>query len=115
MLEPADLLVWGIIAHLLADWPFQTEWMVLHKTSLNHPAAWAHSGVHLVCMLMVFPWHLAVLIAISHLLIDTRIPVDWWMRVVKGMSRSDPHAFVVETWLDQVFHITVLAFVVLVF
>ena len=115
MLDATDLLLWGIIVHLIADWPFQTEWMALNKTALDHPAAWIHSGIHLVGMMLIFPWYLAILIAISHLLIDTRKPVDWWMRVVKKMSRSGPHAFVVETGLDQVFHIMILVFVVLVF
>jgi hypothetical protein len=115
MVEPTALLLWGIIVHLVADWPLQTEWMALHKSNLAHPASWVHSGIHGILMLLVFPWYLALGIAISHLLIDTRKPVSWWMRVVKKMSRESPHAFVVETGVDQVFHITVIALVVLLF
>lgn len=115
MLEPADLLVWGIVAHLLADWPLQTEWMALHKRDLMHPAAWTHSGIHMLCMMFVFAWPLAILIAVLHLLIDTRKPVEWWMRYVKRIPSSHPYTPAVERWLDQVFHILVLAIVVLVF
>lgn len=66
-------------------------------------------------MAFVFPWYLALAIAISHALIDTRKPLIWWMNTVKGMSRQEPHAQTVEIWLDQVFHIVVLAVVALLF
>ena len=115
MQEPTDVLLWAIIAHLLADWPLQTEWMAIHKTDLTHSAAWVHSGIHSFFMLFIFPWYLALLIGLAHMLIDTRKPVVWWMQAVKKMSRTDPHAPMVETWLDQVFHILVLAMVVLIF
>ena len=113
MFEPTDLLVWAIIAHLVADWPLQTDWMVVNKIYLRHPAAWVHGAVHLLFSAMVFPWHLALLIAFTHILIDTRVPIDWWMRVIKRMPRDLPSSLTVEIWLDQVFHIMVLAFVVL--
>lgn len=115
MIEPTDLLLWGIVAHLVADWPLQTQWMAANKNDLRHVAAWAHSGVHALLMVLIFPWHLALLIAVSHVLIDTRKPVTWWMKAVKRMSSQEPHAQTVEIWLDQVFHIMMLALVTLVF
>lgn len=111
----AELLLWGIIAHLVADWPLQIEWMAINKTNWKHPAAWAHAGVHGIFMVFIFPWHLGLLLAISHLWIDTRTPVFWWMRVIKRMDRDDPRTAMVETWLDQVFHIMMIALVVLLF
>ena len=113
MTEVTDLLLWGILAHLVADWPLQTEWMAIHKRNLHHPAAWVHSGVHCISMALVFPWYLAILIAGSHLLIDTRKPVLWWMQRIKGMATDDPHTVIVETGVDQVFHITVVALIAL--
>jgi len=115
MTEPSELLLWGIIAHLIADWPLQTEWMAKHKQSLRHPAAWVHSGIHGFFLLLLFPWYIAVLIAVSHLLIDTRVPLDWWMRVVKRMSKANPQAFIIEIGVDQVFHVSVITMVVLLF
>jgi hypothetical protein len=109
-----DVLVWGIIAHLVADWMLQTEWMVLHKTDLHHPAGWIHAGVHTLLMMLVFSWPLALLIGVTHLWIDTRIPLVWWMTVVKR-APINAASFIVQIWLDQVFHIAVLALVVLVF
>lgn len=110
-----SLLVWAIIIHLVADWPLQTEWMAMHKSNLAHPAAWAHSGVHAALLLLVFPWPLAAGVGITNLLIDTRRPVTWWMVNVKRMPRSASCYAEVEMWMDQVFHIVVLALMVLLF
>src|SRR5687768_9961645 len=110
-----SILVWAIIVHLVADWMLQTEWMVIHKSNLTHFAAWVHSGIHTFCLLLILPWYLALGVGIAHLLIDTRIPVNWWMITVKGMPESSPTFGQIELWVDQVFHITVLALVVLFF
>jgi hypothetical protein len=112
MQQASDLLLWGIVVHLVADWLFQTEWMALHKSDLRHPAAWVHSAIHSVGLCLVFTWPLALLIGVTHLLIDTRKPLLWWMRVVKQIPPA-ARSPVVEIWLDQVMHITVLAIVAL--
>ncbi|MCX6045747.1 MAG: DUF3307 domain-containing protein [Chloroflexi bacterium] len=113
MQEATVLLVWGIVVHLIADWLLQNDWMALHKIDLRHPAAWVHSSIHTIGLCLVFVWPVAVLIGITHLLIDTRKPLLWWMRVVKQMPTA-PRLLVVEIWLDQVMHITVLAITVLI-
>ena len=33
-LDATGLLIWGIVAHLIADWPLQNDWMARHKA--NH-------------------------------------------------------------------------------
>ena len=114
MQTTAALLIWAIVIHLIADWLLQNDWMALHKTKLRHPAAWVHSGIHMVAMLLIFPWWAALLVGVSHMLIDTRIPVEWWMHKVKRMP-AGPQFFTVELWVDQIFHITVLAAIVLIF
>lgn len=110
MQDVTVLLVWGIIVHLIADWLLQTEWMAAHKVDLRHPAAWAHSGIHTVGLILVFAWPIALLIGLSHLWIDTRKPLIWWMRMVKNVPTGANHQ-TVEIWVDQVMHITVLALV----
>jgi hypothetical protein len=109
------LLVWAIVVHLIADWPLQTEWMALHKADLRHPAGWAHSGIHAALLLLVFPWPVALGVGLTHLLIDTRRPLNWWMAHVKHMQRTTPGYADVELWMDQVFHVVVLAAAVLLF
>ena len=105
-----DLFVWAFVAHLAADWLFQTEWMVIHKVNLRHPAGYVHATVYALFMALVFPPLIAVLIGITHLLVDTRVPVRWWMRVVKRMAEDSPGTGAVEMGVDQVFHIMVIAF-----
>lgn len=102
------MLINRIVAHLIADWIFQNDWMARNKTSLKHPAAWVHGGIHLIAMLFVFPILVAIGIAIVHMLIDTRKPVQWWQRIY-GHTTEGPYALTVSIWLDQVFHIAVIA------
>jgi hypothetical protein len=107
------LFVWGFVIHLVADWLLQNEWMANYKSDLRHPAAWTHSGIHCAGLLLVFAWPVALLIALSHLLIDTRLPLIWWLRMVKQMPNA-PNQESVEIWVDQVMHITVVAVAALV-
>ena len=111
---PTELFVWALVAHLAADWLFQTEWMVIHKVNLRHPAGYVHAAVYALFMALVFPPLIAVVIGVTHLLVDTRAPVRWWMRVVKRMAAGSPGAGAVEMGVDQVFHIMVIAFFALV-
>jgi hypothetical protein len=113
MQQATNLLLWGIIVHLVADWLLQNNWMALYKSDLRHAAAWVHSGIHTLGLYLVFSWPIALFIGVTHLLIDTRRPLLWWMRVVKQVPQ-DERLPIVEIWLDQVMHITVLAVVVLV-
>jgi len=112
MAEATSLLVWGIVVHWIADWLLQNDWMAMHKVTLRHPAAWVHGAIHTLGLCLIFtPW-VALLIGISHLLIDTRGPLLWWMHVVKQIPR-EVQMPVVEIWLDQVMHIAIIAAVVL--
>jgi hypothetical protein len=108
-----DILVWATVVHMVVDWLLQTDWMARNKTNLSHPAAYVHSGLHAVGMLLVFPWPIAMGVGVTHLLIDTRKPVTWWIETVKQMPRSSPVFTHVEIWLDQIFHMGVLVIAVL--
>ena len=112
-LDATGYILYGIILHLIADWLFQTEWMALNKWNLKHPASWVHSGIHSAFNLLIFPWYVAVPIGFSHLLIDTRKPLIWWIRVVKSMEPSSPSYPMVQIWVDQVFHIVAITLIVL--
>jgi hypothetical protein len=114
MQAPEQLLIWGIVAHLMADWLFQNEWMASKKSDLREPAAWVHSGIHVLFMWLIFPWYLALLIGFSHLVIDSRRPVHWWMSTIKGMPVST-HSEIMMLGMDQTFHVLVLAGIVLLF
>lgn len=103
-----DLLAWGMVAHLVADWLLQNEWMALKKTSLKHPAAWVHGTIHLVALAWVFDGWTPTVLALVHILIDTRIPLAWWRRVF-GQTTEGPMAAHVAIWGDQVAHVACIA------
>jgi hypothetical protein len=105
------LFVWAVVAHLIADWLLQTDWMVQHKTSLRHPAAWVHGSIHVLALCFVVSWSLALLLGLTHILIDTRQPVLWWKRLV-GKTAVGPQTLLVEIAVDQVIHALVLAAVI---
>lgn len=111
MTTATTLLVWGTLAHLIADWILQNEWMVQQKANLRHPAAWVHGGIHVLALGFVLPWSLALLIGLIHMLIDTRKPIIWWKWLV-GKTAVGPQTLLVEIAVDQVLHIVVLALVI---
>lgn len=107
----ADLVVWGTVSHLVADWLFQNRWMAQNKNNLLHPAAWVHGVIHVAAQLIVFPeWWMAVLIGAVHMLIDTRVFLRWWFKTF-GFTTEGPVAIHVAIWADQVLHILTIALV----
>jgi hypothetical protein len=98
----------GLIAHLIADWVLQNDWMARNKMSLRHPAAWVHAGIHGVCLGLALGWLGGVVLGFAHLLIDTRVPVAWWIQHFKR-SQQAPEATTIAIWLDQTFHIVCIA------
>ena len=53
-------------------------------------------------------WQAGLVLGFIHLLIDTRVPVAWWMRVFKKCSQA-PEAGSIAIWLDQTLHIICIA------
>ena len=98
----------GLVAHLVADWVLQNDWMALNKTNLRHPAAWVHAGIHVLCLGVALGWKAGLVLGFVHLLIDTRVPVDWWMKAFKKCQRA-PDAGNIAIWLDQTLHIVCIA------
>src|SRR5580765_2976094 len=107
-LHATSLLLWGIVLHLFIDWILQNDWQAQNKSDILHPAAYVHSGLHLLGLLLVFPAWMAGIIAIIHLLIDTRVPLQFWRKIYRQTTTGDV-ALHVAMWGDQVLHISVLA------
>jgi hypothetical protein len=53
-------------------------------------------------------WQAGLALGFIHLLIDTRVPVAWWMRTYKKCSQP-PEAASIGLWLDQTLHIACIA------
>lgn len=111
-MRATDLFVWGVAAHLAADWIFQNEWVAVNKVNVKHPAAWLHSAMHLFWLALVFPWVAALVLAVSHLWIDTRVPLQWWRKRFEQTTEG-PMAIHVAIWGDQVFHVEMIALMAL--
>jgi hypothetical protein len=121
-LSASELMVWGLVLHLLADWPLQNDWMSQNKTNLLHSAGYVHAGIHGLLLAVIFGWA-AIPLAVVHLLIDTRKPVMWWSRLVRQTQPKTQYVILrggrddegavpiydigleVRIWTDQVFHI----------
>jgi hypothetical protein len=98
----------GLVAHLVADWLLQNNWMALNKTRLRHPAGWVHAAIHGLLLGLALGWRGGVVLGVLHLLIDTGWPVNAWIRAFKK-SEGAPQAELIRIWTDQVVHIAAIA------
>jgi hypothetical protein len=98
----------ALVAHLVADWLLQNDWMAHHKCKLSHPAAWVHGGIHAVALGWALGWRAGLALGLVHMLIDTRIPLEWWIRSFKHSAEA-PEASNIAMWTDQALHIALIA------
>lgn len=98
----------GFIAHLIADWLLQNDWMGKNKTSLRHPAAWTHATIYAVSLGLALGWQAGLILGALHLLVDTRVPLRWWQDVFR-QTREGPLATIVAVGVDQVIHFVAIA------
>lgn len=112
LLTPTEYAFWGILLHFISDWIFQNQWINDNKKNLTHPAGWIHGLIHLGFMLLLFPFLWALLIALLHIIIDTRHPLNWWKRVYRQTTTGEA-AMHVSIWEDQVVHILIIGAVAL--
>jgi hypothetical protein len=98
----------GLVAHLIADWLLQNDWMALNKMNLRHPAGWVHASIHGLLLGLALGWAGGVVLGVLHLLLDTGRPLNWWIRVFKKCGNA-PQALLIRLWTDQVTHIAAIA------
>ena len=98
----------GVVAHLVADWLLQNDWMARNKKNLRHPAAWTHAAIHALLLGLALGWQAGLVLAAFHIFLDTRRPLDWWRRVFK-QTLEGPAGLATAMWADQVVHIAAIA------
>lgn len=122
-LSASDLLIWGIVLHLIADWPLQNDWMAKGKglpwrwSVIGLAPSFTHGLIHMVALSLVFGYWPGVVLGFVHIAIDTRVPVAWWSRLMRQTQPKQPPFDVgleVRFWTDQVFHIATIAAAALV-
>src|SRR6185369_5596282 len=98
----------GFVAHLVADWLLQNDWMAANKMKLLHPAGWVHASIHGILLGLALGWQGGVALGVLHWLIDTGRPVNWWIRTFKRCEHA-PHLELIRIWTDQALHLTTIA------
>jgi len=98
----------GLVAHLIADWLLQNDWMAKNKMNLKHPASWAHAAIHTIALGLALGWPAGLALGVVHLLIDTRLPLQQWQRIFRQTTEG-PAALHLAIWADQVIHIACIA------
>ena len=110
-----------VITHLIGDWIFQTEYEAMNKMkdSFWNRALFSHCLICTLCFAPAFwsygiNWLWLLLIFGSHLFLDRRWPVVWWISTIK---RTSPETVEKLYWLvivvDQIMHVLILALIVL--
>jgi len=105
-----DLL---LLAHLLGDFPLQTNWMAMNKATEWFPLV-THSMLYTTTLGVIahygfggLAWWQLLTILIAHIILDRRTFVTWWMTHIMRTNLAE------NRWLgimvDQVFHVTLLA------
>lgn len=114
---------------------FHYEWSEYGPWWDRDLAAYVHSGLHFLPLLLIFPFWAALIIAVLHLIIDTRSPLEWWGKFTKQTRSTQKFLFLddplvaqegmplpadlvdvgmtVSFWRDQTAHIAVIALVAL--
>ncbi len=109
-----------VITHFIGDWMFQTENEAMQKSSgkFFNQALITHCLVYTLSFIPVFylmnlNWFWLLLIFWSHMFLDRRWPVKWW---IKNIMRTSDGTIEKLFWLvivvDQIMHILVLALIV---
>jgi len=106
--KSTDRLLWGIMAHLSADWLLQNQWMADNKSTVGHPAGILHALIHALALTLVFPRRVALLLGVIHYIIDLRFLLRWWRETFR-QTTTGPAALHVAIWSDQTAHFLTIA------
>lgn len=108
-----------LVAHLIGDWMLQTEFQALGKAKNGffNASLTAHCLSYTLCFvpaIWLTPMHYSWLLLIfsSHMFLDRRWPVIWWIKTIKRTSEDTiKNLFWLVIAVDQVMHILVLAII----
>ncbi len=108
-MTPYEIL---LAAHLIGDFILQTNWMAVNKT-VKWPALLTHVTIYTFIVALatrLFAVNLSIwgllFIFVSHLILDQRTLVRWWVRSV--MRAAGPEYEWLPVMVDQIFHLLVL-------
>lgn len=116
-----ELFFGMFFAHMVADWMLQTEYQAMGKMkgAFFNGASVSHGMTHALCYAVALAWNdvslgWTLLVFISHVFIDRRWPVEWW---IVHVQRTKPETVKALWWLviavDQALHISIIGLIVL--
>jgi len=102
-----------LIAHLVGDYLFQTNWMALNKAEKWLPLI-IHSFVYTAIVWAIsylgfsgLSWKACVFIFITHVILDRRSLLLFWCKHIMGLKEGKPFWLVIMA--DQTLHLIILA------
>lgn len=110
------------LSHMIGDWLLQTEHQAMNKAKgrFFNGALFFHCFGYTLSFVPAFwlgqiDWWWLALIFSSHMFLDRRWPVIWWIRLVKRTSEETiKNLFWLVIAVDQVIHILILAAIALI-
>lgn len=107
-----SLFAYLVLGHLVGDYLLQNSWMAMNKANkwiplLVHCLIYTLSIV--VAMLFgdfTLSWIVIAIVFVSHVFLDKRFFVVWWVRTIMGVKNPEGNWLVIM--VDQVFHLLVL-------
>jgi len=109
------------LTHFIADWLFQTLWEAMNKSKHLLPL-FVHSFIYTISFIPAFyfygfRWAYLLVLFASHMILDNRKFEYWWLNKIKRTQKSDvgePLWTILLIGVDQVFHLAVLGFLIIV-
>ncbi len=109
------------LTHFIADWLFQTLWEAMNKSKKFLPL-FVHSLVYTIFFIPAFHfygfrWESLSILFVSHLILDNRKFEYWWINKIKKTKKEDVGDIlwtILVIGVDQVFHLAVLGFLVII-
>lgn len=111
-MTPASLLILVLlfqVKHLLADFVWQTGWMVQNKGTYGHPGGIAHAGLHALLTVPVLIWTpltLGTVLGIAAVELVLHYHIDWTKDRLMNRTGLNPKqkGYWRLTGLDQFAH-----------
>jgi len=102
-----------LIAHLIGDYLFQTNWMAANKVK-EWPPLIFHSFIYTSIIWIIsilgfqgLSFKACIFIFVCHIVLDQRQLVKLWSDKIMGLKDGEPSWL--RTMVDQTFHLIVLA------
>lgn len=104
----SNIFIQLFVAHMIADYPLQTDWMAINKKNPKNISGYIHGIIHgILAGLLTGSIHIGLWTAFTHWVIDLRFIVNWIAKI-KGMNVNNPLYNMVMLLTDQTLHVMIM-------